>query len=73
MSMTVRLSQREIERLWRAPVRQNDTKEPSGKETFPEVLLRAASEGPQGGHQTGYAYVPPFRLKQERYRIEMIL
>jgi len=54
-------------------VRQNDTKEPSGKETFPEVLLRAASEGHQGGHQTGYAYAPPFRLKQEYYRIKMVL
>ena len=65
MSMTVHLSQWEGERLWRVPVRQNDTKGPSGKETFPEALLRAASERPQGGHQTGYAYAPPFRLKQE--------
>ena len=28
----------------------NDTKGPSGKETFPEARLRAASGGLQGGH-----------------------
>jgi hypothetical protein len=43
-----------------------EAKGPSGKEMFPEAQLRAASGGLQGGHhRPGYAYIPPFRLKQE--------
>jgi len=42
---------------------ENCTKEPSGKETFPEARLRAANGGLQGGHHRRYAYVSPFRLK----------
>ena len=44
---------------------KKDTKEPSGEEMFPEARLKAASGGLQGEHNRRYAYVSPFRLKQE--------
>src|SRR5947209_9472951 len=49
---------------------KKDTKGPSGKETFPEARLKAASGGLQGGHHRRYAYVSPFRLKEWYISVE---